>query len=57
MVKINAGIDEKQPIKNPVTSSNCYEQLEINEVIFNNALHGALTPTEQIKQNLSENLI
>ena len=56
MAEINAGVN-KQEIKNPATSSNCYEQLEINEVIFNNALHGALTPTEQIKQNLSENLI
>lgn len=56
MVKINAGVN-KQPIKNPVINTDCCKQSEINEVIFNNALHGALTPTEQIKQNLSENLI
>ena len=38
----------KQPIKNPVINTDCCKQSEINEVIFNNALHGALTPTEQI---------
>lgn len=46
MVEINAGID-KQAIKNLVMPSICYEQLEINEVLFNNALHGAATPMEQ----------
>ena len=36
----------KQPIKNPVTSSNCYEQLEINEASFNQVLHGVFTTSK-----------
>ena len=48
MVKINASVN-KQPIKNPVTSSNCYEQLEINEVLLNNALNGVSAPDKANK--------
>ena len=48
MAEINAGVN-KQEIKNPVTSSNCYEQLEINEVLLNNALNGVSAPDKANK--------
>mgnify|MGYP000290566149 CR=1 FL=1 len=48
MVKINAGVN-KQPIKNPVIYADCFQQSEINEVIFNNALHGVSAPDKANK--------
>ena len=50
MVKINAGIDEKQPIKNPVINTDCCKQSEINEASFNQVLHGASTTSKTFNQ-------
>ncbi len=51
MVKINASVN-KQPIKNPVINTDCCKQSEINEVIFNNALHGVSSTDGATQQDV-----
>ena len=49
MAEINAGVN-KQPIKNPATLSNCYQQLRhSSEASFNQVLRGVSPPDKANK--------